>query len=310
MAAAIDRALETNPRDIDLWTRKAQQAERAGDIGGASALGRVLVEVSNGENAYGWFLQGLEAEQKTRPQEARAYFARAAHHDPRGEGARKLGNRSRCTAIPRLPDKKDALEILRGWKEVFKQVNEARMVREDKPEPRNEAEAKARTCINGNLNEITERDVCKGNGPWEIQTGHMHFHDFMVVVVPLSNNRFVLVSYATGMPCRGGSSSTVRLQGDILEVTTQANLDLLVSTSTCDSGLHDALSPPCIASSELTTRYYDTKTGKALLYLEDHNPTETFDLKGTSLHRSGPQGCDETLDLKKLPVGLTPRPNP
>lgn len=306
---AIEQALVVRPRHLDLWTRKARMLREDNDLEGAASAGQILTEIEDGASALGWLLMGLGAEASKHPTEARAYLARSAALDPQGEGARKLGAASRCTALAYAPDKKDAIDIVKGWMGVFKAIDPDRMGRDDQPAPTGEAEAKKRACVHSNLSEVFARDVCDGKGPWPIQTGHMHFHDHMAVVLPLPGNRFAIVRHFTGMPCRGGTEATVRLLGDVIQVESAGFSKNLLGVSACDDGPHDMLSPPCISATDKTTSYYDARTGKALLHLDDRTASEKYELKGPRLRRTGPAGCDETLDLKKLPPTVGPRPS-
>jgi hypothetical protein len=307
---AIERALVVRPRDPGLWTRRARIHLQARATDEIAQDGRVLVEINEGVSALGWLLRGIAAEDQKQPAEARAYLARSALQDPQGEAVRRLGSRSRCTAIAYRPTKDDKLPLVRGWMGVFGVIDPIRMVPEELPAPKTEAEARERTCIHGNLSEITDRHVCQGKAPWMVQTGHMHFHDMQTLIQPLPRHRFALVNYSTGLGCRGGSESSVRLRGEVIEVQTNENTGPIAPATECDSSLHDPLSIPCIAAVEHTTTYYDATTGQALLTLDDRNASETHEIKGHRLRRTGPAGCDETLDLRRLPPDLGPRPGP
>ena len=190
---------------------------------------------------------------------------------------------------------------------MFASVDRARMVREERPEPTSDADARARACVHSDGLAITDRDVCKGNGPWVIRTGHQHFHDFETLVLPLPGGPFGLISYLPGIPCRGGSAVSARVVGGVIEVK-GARTGRLADTSECDREPRDALSTPCIAALERATTYYDARTGVAWLTLDDRNESEKLELTGTRLKRGGVPGCDETIDLRALPANLPTRP--
>jgi hypothetical protein len=71
--------------------------------------------------------------------------------------------------------------------------------------------------------------------------------------------------------------------------------------------MHDALMPPCIHKESTGVGLYDASSGKALLYLDDVGSHEKLTLKGMKLRRTGPPGCDETIDLRRLPPNIKPR---
>jgi tetratricopeptide (TPR) repeat protein len=293
------RALEIRPRDVALRSQLARLHWNAGDLDSATIQAQILVELGN--DAFAWTILGMEAQKRGAAEEARAYLARAARIDPKGEGAKLLGSRSRCTGMTqRTSNRVSSLEIVNGWLEVFRRVDQERMVREEKPEPKTEAEARERTCINGTLNEITERNVCKGPGPWEVQTGHMHFHDHRVIIVPLPRNRFAVISYFTGEGCRGGIHTSARLQGNVVEVNSSSNTVVVSEVSACDDGPHDSMTPPCITGSVYESLYYDARNGDLLLRIEEHDRAEKHELKGMKLQRTEGNDCKETIDLMPL----------
>ena len=174
-------------------------------------------------------------------------------------------------------------------------------------DPTSEAEARRRACIHNDLSEVTGRDVCKGKGPWVVQTGHMHFHDHNTIILPLPAGRFALFAYFTGGGCRGGEQASLELRGDVIEVSEQI-VGIAADASLCDDGPRDAMSGACIASTEQRTTFHDAGTGKALLVLSEREPGERFSIQGTKLRRSGVAGCDETVDLRRLPPHLKPHP--
>jgi hypothetical protein len=304
---ALDGVFEVRPRALEQRELLARMLHEDGKTAEAGEAGLVLVELREGKSALGWLLAGLAAEAGGDREKARAAFARSAAMDPSGEAARRLGKASRCPAEARAPGRQDRITLVQGWRGVFGEINPTRMVKEEAPDPTSEAEARRRACIHNDLSEITGRDVCKGKGPWVVQTGHMHFHDHNTIILPLPAGRFALFAYFTGGGCRGGEQASLELRGDVIEVSEQI-VGIAADASLCDDGPRDAMSGACIASTEQRTTFHDAGTGKALLVLSEREPGERFSIQGTKLRRSGVAGCDETVDLRRLPPHLKPHP--
>ena len=213
--AALDRAIDLRSKDPALRARRLAQALASQAKGGpreqAEEDAAVLLEQDT-HQPDAWGVLADRAEKAGQVELARALVARAlfaAGKAPSASAWRaRLGKRSSCTSAASRPDKGSSLSMVGGWVEAFKAIEELRMVHEEKPEPTTEAAARERVCVNNDLQEITERGVCKGAGPWTVQTGHMHFHDHMATLVPLDGKRMAVVQYITGDGCRGGSSST------------------------------------------------------------------------------------------------------
>jgi len=278
----FDKALFIRTRDVGLRNRYMKFLVDRGLDGSEQA--RILVAIGDDNNALAWTLLGLDAERDNKKELARAYFARAAASDPKSDGAVRLGNRSRCTgAFARATADSPALDIVTGWLGLFGTIDGQRMVREEeKPNPKTEAEARKRVCIHNNLSEITDRDVCQGNGPWTVQTGHMHFHDHLVIIIPLPQNRFAIVPYFTGSGCRGGSDASAAVFGDIIQVQTSSLVSVVDEASPCDEGPHDALTPPCINGNVFESAYYDAATGKLLASITEGSSRENTFSKAES----------------------------
>jgi hypothetical protein len=129
----------------------------------------------------------------------------------------------------------------------------------------------------------------------------------MAIILPLPGKRFAVIPYVTGGGCRGGASVSARLTCGIVEVSVDESGVLEADPGVCDDGMHDGGTGPCITSVNRGMSFYDAATGKALLHLEDHEATEKYRLTGAKLRRTGPAGCDETLDLRKLPAYVQPK---
>ncbi len=296
----FDKALFIHTRDVALRNRYLKFLLDRGLDGSEEA--RILVAIGDDTNAQALTLLGIDAENNNDKELSRAYFARAAASDPKSDGAVRLGKRSRCTgAFARAAADSPKLDIAKGWLGLFEIVDAQRMVREeDKPEPKTEAEARKRVCINNTLNEITEHDVCQGNGPWTVQTGHMHFHDHRVIIVPLPRNRFAIVPYFTGLGCRGGSEASATVLGEIIQIQTTSLVSVVSEASPCDEGMHDALTGPCINGSEFDSAYYDAATGKHLATITELSSREKHVIKGGKLTRTEGSFCNERVDLRAL----------
>jgi len=299
----FDKALFIRTRDVGLRNRYMKFLVNRGLDGSLEA--RILVAIGDDDNALAWTLLGLDAESENKKELARAYFARAAASDPKSDGAVRLGNRSRCTgAFAQATADSTPLDIVKGWLGLFETIDAQRMVREEgKSDPKTEAEARKRVCINNNLSEITDLDVCQGNGPWTVQTGHMHFHDHRVIIVPLPKNRFAIVPYFTGFGCRGGSDVSAVLFGDIIQVQTTSLVSVVSEASPCDQGMHDALTGACINGSEFDSAYYDASTGKLLASITEGSSREKHVIKGGKLTRTEGSFCNETVNLRALGGG-------
>lgn len=306
--AALDAAVELRAADPALRIRSMEAHLAAGDVGAATSEAEVVAALAGGQSATAWLLLGRAARAEGKQELGRALLARSAHLDPGGEAARLLGSASRCTAVAYAPAKDHALSVVTGWKAVWAEVEPRRMAHEELPDPKNDAQARARVCVDGTMREIIAKDTCKGPGPWDVQTGHMHFHDHREVVIPLPARRFALLSYFTGDGCRGGSNVTVSVHGSVIMASWEHHDRLEASAGRCDDGMHDMLMPPCIHKEISSTSFHDATTGKALLYLEDSAATETLKLTGSKLLRTGPAGCNETIDLRRLPAHVLPRP--
>lgn len=292
-----DRALYIHTRDIALRNQYMKFLVDRGLDGTEQA--QILLAIGDDDNAQAWTLLGLQAEGDKKNEDARAYFARAAAIDPKSKGAIRLGNQSHCTgAFARATAESTPLEIVTGWLGLFKIIEDQRMVHEEKPEPTNEAQARKRVCIDNDLNEIIARDVCHGNGPWQVQTGHMHFHDHLVIIVPLPKNRFAVVPYFTGTGCRGGSEVKAALFGDIIQLQTNWLESIVNPASPCDEGPHDAMTDPCITGNVFSSAYYDAATGKPLASVTEASSHEKHTLKGGKLIRTEGSFCNETVDLR------------
>jgi hypothetical protein len=157
---AITQALSLRAKDAALRTKLARLLYEDGDIPSVGAEGQVIVEVTEGKDAFGWLLVGLAAKARGKAEDARAAFARSVVLEPNGEAARELGAASRCTAAAYAPTDDDKLTIVTGWRGVFDEIDPTRMVREEeKPDPTTEREAMARVCIHNDLSEI-RRATC------------------------------------------------------------------------------------------------------------------------------------------------------
>lgn len=298
--AKFEKALFIRTRDVGLRNRYMKFLVDQGLDGSLQA--QILVAIGDENNALAWTLLGVDAENENQKEIARAYFARAAAIDPKSDGAVRLGKRSRCTgAFAEATTDSSPLDIVKGWLGLFAVIDSQRMVREEeKPDPNTEAEARKRVCINNDLREITERNVCRGQGPWKVQTGHMHFHDHMVIILPLPNNRFATVPYFTGFGCRGGSNASATLFGDIIEVQTTSLVSVVDQASPCDEGLHDAMTEPCINNTIFTSDYYSASTGKLLGSITEGSSRETHVIKDGKLTRTQGSFCKETIDLRAI----------
>ncbi len=301
LVKAIHDALEIRPRDVAMRTQLMQLLMNAGDIDGAGNQAEALVEIQDGNDALGWWVMSRASDHSKQPEMARAQMARSVRLDPRGPAAQALGSQSRCTASRDVLHPDSLLTIVRGWREAFREVDGLRMAREDKPEPTSDSDAKARTCIDSDLSEVTAHDVCHGHGPWNLQTGHMHFHDHRVWLVPLPGNRFAIVPFFTGGGCRGGASVSVSLHGDFLQMSSAiSSVVSSVDVSACDQGDHDAMSGPCLTSTSTNETFFELRTGRPVLSLSDHEEHEKLTITAGKLHRGGLAGCDETIDLRQL----------
>ena len=175
------------------------------------------------------------------------------------------------------------------------------MVREEeKPEPTTEAEARERICINNDSSEITNSGVCQGKGPWTVQTGHMHFRDHMVIIIPMSNNRFATIPYFPGFGCRSASDVSAAILGDIIEVQTRSLVMVVEPASPCDQGSHDAWTEPCINDTIFKSDYYSASTGKLLASITEGSSRETHVIKNGKLTRTQGLFCKETIDLRAI----------
>jgi len=301
----LRNALDIRTRDVPLHNQLLQLLKNTGQDESAAEEARILIAIGDTSNALAWTLLGIEADNNKETENARAYYARAVQIDPKGEAAARLGTRSRCTgALTRGTPESSDIDIVKGWLGVYAEVDSNRMVREeDKPEPKTEAAARERVCINNNLSEITERGVCTGKGPWTVQTGHMHFHDHKEIIIPLSGNRFALWSYFTGDGCRGGSESSASVVGDVIILQSTALTNVVDNASPCDEGPHDGMTAPCITDSTYYTNFFDARTGKALLSITEHSSSEKHEVKNGKLTRTEGAACKETIDLRPAGKG-------
>lgn len=306
---SLREVLAVDPYDTGLREELARLLQAAGEVEEAGEEGEILV-ATGGSGALGWLLSARKWEARREPEQARVRLARAARLEPQGEAARALGTRSRCTALREPSSPGRAVELARGWREVFTSVEERRMVHEDKPEPTTEAEAKARACIHNDLTEITARGVCQGAGPWDLQTGHMHFHDHRIWVVPVGGGRFALVPYFTGGGCRGGSSVKVRVHPGYLQITSTNEGPLEAEAPPCATRDSDAMAGACFAVTTVTEAFYDLRTGAEVVSFEDEGAHEKLTLSGSKLRRAGLAGCDETIDLRQATASAAARGQP
>ncbi len=300
IVAKFEKALFIRTRDVGLRNRYMKFLVDQG-LGGALQA-EILVAIGDENNAGAWTLLGVDAENENKNEVARAYFARAAAIDPKSDGAVRLGKRSRCAgAFAEGTTDSSPLDIVKGWLGLFTVIDGQRMVREEeKPDPTTEAEARERVCINNDLNEITDHDVCQGKGPWTVQTGHMHFHDHMVIIIPLSNNRYATIPYFTGFGCRGGSDVNAAILGDIIEVQTRSLVSVVEQASPCDEGPHDAMTEPCINDTIFKSDYYSASTGKLLASITEGSSREKHVIKDGKLTRTQGSFCKETINLRAI----------
>ena len=309
LRTALEAALSLRAYDAALRRDLMLLRQTQGDWSGATAQARILVEVSKKGDPAAWWLLGKEAESAGQHEEARAFFARSAFVDPAGAGAASLGARSRCTTALYVPPKVGKLTIVTGFRGVFAEIEPNRTVTEDKPWPSTEAEAKQRACANSDLERISATGVCKGPGPWTIQTGRISYHNTYAIIVPLLANRFAIVDYYTigHDGCSGAEWKRARRIGGFVEVYSM--LFDTVGGGECNDGMdREGILQLCIQSQLVRTDLYDATTGAALVSLEEHDDIEKHELKGSKLRRWGPPGCDETIDLRRLPANLTPMP--
>ena len=308
LRTALTEYLDVRPRDPDARLDLAALLSRQRDAAAAAQEATLALALETKDPAQAWLLVGAAADEAKDRERARAAYARASAVEPNGPGKALLAGRSACPGAMFRGTAGVGLTIVKGWLELFPIIEEMRMVHEELPAPTTEAEAKDRVCVSNDLTAIVERNACKGPGPWHLETGHLHFHDHRVIVVPLAAGRFAIVPYITGFPCRGGSFATASVHGDIIEVPIMM-VDVDTHTSECDDGPHDAMTGPCIAGTHTETSYFDARMGwELLVVLEERGAPERHDVKNGRLRRRAAGGCDESVDLRRLPKTVEPRP--
>ena len=300
IVAKFEKAVFIRTRDVGLRNRYMKFLVDQGRD--ASLQAEILIAIEDENNALAWTLLGVAAENENKNEFARAYFARAAAIDPKSDGAVRLGKQSRCPgAFEEGTTYSPPLDIVKGWRGLFTVIDVQRMVREEeKPDPNTEAEARERVCINNDSREITDRDVCQGKGPWTVQTGHLHFRDHMVIIIPMSNNRFATIPYFPGFGCRSASDVSAAILGDIIEVQTRSLVMVVEPASPCDQGSHDAWTEPCINDTIFKSDYYSASTGKLLASITEGSSRETHVIKNGKLTRTQGLFCKETIDLRAI----------
>jgi hypothetical protein len=301
----VEDYLFVRPEDASARHELATVLTARGEAAEAATQATLALALGTTETSSAWRMVGRAADEAKDREHARAAYARALSGDPAAKAL--LAGRSTCPGALFRGAKTDGLTIVKSWLELFDVVEPARSVHEELPAPATEADARKRVCIATDLDSIVARDVCDGAGPWHVLTGHLHFHDHVVIIVPVLGGRFAVVPYTTGVPCRGGSSSKARALGDVVEVKSEV-IDVLQFEQPCADGAHDALVAACISGAHVETDYFDARTGVALAVIEEPKAREKHDVKGGKLRRRAKDGCDESIDLRRLPKTVAARP--
>ena len=304
--AAEERFLRLAPFDPPVRLKLAEEALKRGETAVVMEHCAMLL----GENAVtgpalakAWHLVGKAATLDKDTERARAALSRSAALEPHGPADVALGAQQRCTSIVKPASARETIEIVTGWMGVFDALEPKRMAHEDLPAPTTEAQAKKRACVNGDIQSITEHDVCKGAPPWSITTGHMSSHDEGASVLPLPGNRFAVVTYYTGMGCRGKALAYATLAGDVVQVS-RGRLEVRsFGAPVCGVPERELIS--CDTTDVPSIDLYDATTGQALLGFDETDGDRVAVKAGVA--RRTNKGCDESFDLRKLPPALRPR---